>query len=144
MSWRRFRGVWITACNLVFVGFVSFGLVDDYRLYQLSGPTKPPNALFHALGPLLLIALLSLGIVLEWLDWVWPAVSINAGFFAFLGFGVLGKALLMVMAKPPAQYHPEAGLTVAVVGIPCTAIALVDFVLYWVTRPRPGTAMPMQ
>jgi len=140
MSWRGFRGVWITACSLVFVGFISFGLADNYRLYQLSGPTKPPNALFHALGSLLLVTLLLVGIVFEWLDWVWPAALINAGFFAFLGLGVLGKGLVMVMTKPPAQYHPEAGLTVAIVGIPCTAIAMLDFFLYWVTRPRFGTA----
>jgi len=141
MSWRGFRGVWITACNLVFVGLISFGLADDYRLYQLSGPMKPPNAFLHALGSLLLATLLLVVIVFEWLDWVWPAVLINAGFFAFLGLGVLGKGFVMVTTKPPAQYHPEAGLAVAIVGIPCTAIATVDFFLYWVTRPRSGTAM---
>jgi hypothetical protein len=131
-----FRRFWVTACNLLFVGFVSFGLLDDYRFYQLSGPAKPPHAFLHALGSLLLIVLLSLGIVSEWLDWIWIAALINSGYFAFLGFGVLGKAALMVMTKPPAEYDPEGGLTVAIVGIPCAAIALADFLLYWFTRPR--------
>ena|SRR5438270_5974927 len=139
MSWRIFRSVWVTACNVLFVGFIGLSLLGDYRLYQLSSPPKPPRVLFDVLGPVLLIALLAFGIVSEWFDWTWLAVSINAGFFAFLGFGVLGKALLTLMMKPTAPYHPEAGLTVAIVGIPCAVIALADCVMYWITRRRPGS-----
>ena len=136
MSWKVFRRVWVTICNLLFIGFAIFGLLDEYRLYQLSGPIKPPSTLSHALVSVFLIALLSLGIASEWSDWTWLAVSINAGFFAFLGFGVLGKAALMVLTQTPAQYHPEASLAVAIVGVPCGAIAVGDFLLYWITRPN--------
>jgi hypothetical protein len=85
---------------------------------------------------MLLVVLLGLGIASEWFQWTWLAVSINAGFFAFMGLGVLGKALLMLVTKQPAQYDPEAGLAIAVVGIPCATIALADCLLYWITRTK--------
>jgi hypothetical protein len=83
-----------------------------------------------------LVGLLVLGIVLEWLDWTWPALALNAGFFAFAGFGVLGRFLWGVLTRSPTQRDPEAGLAITLVGIPCAVIAVLDFVLYWNTRAR--------
>jgi hypothetical protein len=75
MSWRTFRRVWVIACNLLFIGFSSFGLLDDYRLYELSGLRKPPKALLDVLGPVFLIALacsLDQRRVLRF-SWIWRA-----------------------------------------------------------------------
>ena len=128
-----FRRVWVTFWNLVFLAFVSFGLFEDYRLYQLSDPTKRPGS-FNGWTQVLLIVLLLAGLTCEWLDRIWFAVTINAGFFAFLGIAVLSKPALMSLTHPGAQYDPEGVLTVAIVGIPCAAIACTDVVLYWLTR----------
>lgn len=141
-SMRVFRRFWVTGWNALFVGFVIYGLVDDYSLYQLSGPIKPPNFLLHAFVSIALVCLLVFGIVAECLDWTWPAILINAGFFAFLGFGVLGKVLVMTVTETPAQYHSEVGLTIAIVGVPCSIIAIADFFLYWKTRHLRSSGLP--
>ncbi len=138
MSLRTFRRVWITLTNLMCLGLLSIGFLHEYELSSFHGATRPSSAALEQIGPLVCVALLLLGILLEWRGSTWPALIINAGFFAVFGFGVLGKVLLMVLTKPSAQYDPEAGLALAIVGIPFTVIALADGLLYWVARPVRG------
>jgi hypothetical protein len=114
---------------------VSF--LQDYEMFHhMMGGTRPPRTALEIMGPAVLVALLVLGIVLEWLDWTWPALVVNAGFWGFFGLGALGSVLWMALTKSPDPYQSEAGLTIAVVGIPCTVVAVSDCVLYWITRPR--------
>jgi hypothetical protein len=48
---------------------------------------------------------------------------------------VLGEVAFTLMTKPRSQYYPgEASLAVAIIGIPCSVIAVVDAFLYWSTR----------
>jgi hypothetical protein len=134
MSWPLFRRVWVTLCNLAFLGFVAIGFMQDYELSHFSGGTRPTRTLLETFGRLVPVMLLGLGIILEWLDWTWPALAVNGGLFAFLGFGVLGVVLWRILTNSPLRYDPETGLAVAIVGIPCAAIAVLDFLLYWRTR----------
>jgi len=103
------------------------GFVQDYG-------AKPPRTFLETFVPVALVMLLVLGIVLEWLDWTWPALAVNAGFFGFWGINVLGVALWRALTNSPLRHDPETGLAVAIVGIPCAAIAVLDFFLYWHTR----------
>jgi hypothetical protein len=134
MSLRTFRRVWITLTNLMCLGLLSVGLLQEYEISNFHGAARPSSPAFEQIGPLVCGAFLVLGILLEWRGSTWPALIINAGFFVAFGFGVLGKALLMLLTKPSAQYDPEAGLALAIVGIPFTVIALADCLLYWATR----------
>ena len=120
--------------NLVCLGLIGVRFMRDYELSSFHGATRPPSAAFERVGPTVCAVLLLLGIVLEWLDSSRPALVVNAGFFAVVGFAVLGKAALMVLTTPTAQYDPEAGLAIAI-AIPFAVIALADFLLYRATRP---------
>jgi multisubunit Na+/H+ antiporter MnhB subunit len=132
MSWRLVRGIWVTVCNLSFLGLMGVGFLQDHEISNFKGGTRPPSTVTETLVPILLVTLLVIGIVLEWLDWTWPALALNGGFFAFFGFGVLGKVLWMALTK--ASANGEAGLALAIVGVPCTLIAVLDLFLYWNTR----------
>jgi hypothetical protein len=134
MSWPLFRRVWVTLCNLVFLGFVAIGFVQDYELSHFSGGTSPPRTLLEMFGRLVPVVVLVLGIVLEWLDWTWAALVVNGGSFGFLGFYVLGIVFWRILTNSPLRHDPETGLAVAIVGIPCALIGILDFVLYWCTR----------
>jgi hypothetical protein len=138
MSLQTFRRVWITLTNLMCLGLLSLGFLQEHELSNFHGATRPSTAAFEQIGALVGAALLLLGILLEWRGSTWPALIINAGFFAVFGFGVLGEALLMVLTEPSAQYDPEAGLALAIVGIPFTVVALADGLLYWFSRPAGG------
>ena len=135
MSLPIFRRIWITLVNLMCIGLISVSFLQNYEFSSILGATRPSSSDFGRVGPLLCATFLLLGILLEWRDRTRLALIVNAGFFAVFGFAVLGKAALMVMTKSPAQYHPEASLAVAIVGIPFAIIALADFLLYWSTRP---------
>lgn len=106
------------------------------RAVPFFGWNQTPRTFLETFGRLVPVILLVLGIVLEWLDFLPPALAINVGFWGFFGIGVLGKYIGMVSTKSPAQYDPEAGLAMSIVGIPCTVVAIADFLLYWITRPR--------
>ena len=86
--------------------------------------------LLDSLSPIILILLLLLGIVFEWINWRWLALTINAGFFALFGFAILGKAVITLVTNSP-PYNSELSMAVGIIGIPCTAVAAVDFYLYW-------------
>jgi hypothetical protein len=134
-SWRTFRKAWITSTNLMCLGLISISFLQDYELSNFRGATMPSSAGIARAGPLICAAFLLLGTVFEWMDSTWPAFVVNAGFFAVFGIGVVGKVLLTVLTKPSAQYDPEAGLALAIVGIPFSMIALMDCLLYLTTRP---------
>jgi hypothetical protein len=134
MSLRMFRGVWVTLCNAVLTYVIASNVVGVYRLRKLVGGVQPPRPVSETWGPLILIAVLLLGVLVEWINWTRLALAINAGFFAFLGFGVVINAVRSMVAKP--AIGSEAGQVLAVVGIPCSIIAVADFVLYWLTRPN--------
>ena len=123
MSLHVFTRVWITLTNLMCLGLIGIGIVQDYDVSSL-----------RRVGSLVCVALLIVGIVLEWRDLTRPALIVNAGFFAVIGFSVLGKALLMVLTKSTAQYDAEAGLAVAI-AVPFALVALADCLLYWAARP---------
>jgi hypothetical protein len=129
MPWRTFRRVWITWINLMCLGLIVITFLEDYELSRLHDASE-------RIGPLVCAAALLIGIVSEWLDWNRLAFIANVGFFAIVGIAVLGKAALMVITKPRMQYIPEAGLAIAIVGIPFTLVAVADFLLYWVVRPN--------
>jgi hypothetical protein len=135
MSLRIFRRVWITLSNLTCLGLITARFLQDYELSNLHGGGAPPGKYFELAGSLVCAAVLLLGIIFEWLDWTRSAFLVNTSIFAIFGIAVLGKAALMVLTKSPTQYDPEAGLAVAIVGIPFTVIALADLLLYRVTRP---------
>jgi hypothetical protein len=137
MSWRRVRRVWVTVWNVALLGLVVSSQLGDYELYNLSS-RKPARGVLDILGPTILIVLLCLGLIFEWLDQTWPALCFNVGFWGVLGLGVLGGQLWRVMTNPE-RYHAEAALTVGIVGVPCTIVAVADFFLYWATRRNRDT-----
>src|SRR5689334_524706 len=113
MSKRIARRSLVTIWNLLWASVIGFGLVDDYRLY-LSSPIKPPRTALDTLIPILLVCMLLLGVVFEWLDYTWLALSLNAGPFALFSLLVLGKVAIVAVSTPAAQYDPEAGLVVEI------------------------------
>lgn len=135
MRWRTFRRVWVTLSNVVYLGLIGISFMQDYELSSFHGATRPANIGLGRLAALVFAILLLSGIVLEWLDSVRPAFIVNVGFFAFFGLGVLSEALLAELAKLPGHHDPEGGLAIAIVGIPCTIVALTDFLLYWTVHP---------
>ena len=134
MSRRLFRRVWVTASNGAFLGFIASSFLRDYELSTFGGAFRPSSGVLDRIGPFLLALLLTLGIVLEWLQSEKVASMVNVGLFTLLSFAVLGKALLMVLTKSRGLYDPEAGLAITIVGLPCAVIAAMDSYFYWAGR----------
>jgi hypothetical protein len=134
MPWRVVRVTWITLCNLTFISMIGINLLQDHEMSLFQGATRSSNGGFGRFVLLSLVVLLLSGIVADWLGWLTTASTLNVGFFALVGFTVLGKALLMFITKAPTEYDPEAGLAVAVIGMPSAVIAAVDLALYRISK----------
>ena len=136
MSLPPFRRAWVTLSNLIGLGFLGIGFLQDYQLSHYSGGMKPPRSFLETFGRLVPVILLILGIVLEWLDMMWPALAVNVGSWGFVGFSVLGLFLWHVYASWPGDADPsgEGRLAIAIAGFPCTLVAIADFFLYWARR----------
>jgi hypothetical protein len=134
MSWRLFRRGWVTFTSLFFLALMGFGFLLNYQVSSFPGQDRPAATLSEVIGRLGIVMLLFLGIGLEWLDRTWSAVLVNVGLWGCFGLTAPGKVIFVELTKSPGQQNPEAGLAVAIVGIPCTIVAACDFVLYWITR----------